>query len=120
MASRRLSSGAHSRDWLARNEGDGSSAPLRSNIVMGQLLLRLAVLVVLRNVGPEVVDLFLVLDAGEGHLGAGNFCLGVLDVFLELGLVQGDAGILVGFRVGIIRRGAGLAPPVPIEPRPAL
>jgi hypothetical protein len=30
-------------------------------------------------------------------------------MFLELGLVPGDAGILVGVGVGKIRRGAGLA-----------
>src|SRR6478672_3993670 len=72
-------------------------------------LLGLSVLVVLLNERPEIVDLFLVLDTGERHLGAGNLRLRVLDVVLELSLVPGDAGILVGVRIGIIRRGTGLA-----------
>src|ERR1700719_4855144 len=46
-------------------------------------LLGFSVLVVLRDEGPEIVDLFLVLDAGEGHLGTGHLRLRVLDVFLE-------------------------------------
>src|SRR6202011_1322508 len=81
------------------------------------LRLCLAVLVELRNIGPEVVDLFLVLDAGKRHLGAGDLRLGVLDVFLELRLVPGDARILVGVGVGIIRRGAGLAAVEPVQLR---
>src|SRR5204862_3486046 len=71
--------------------------------------LRLAVLVVLRDVGPEVARLFLVLYAGEHHLGAGDFCLGVLDVVEELILAPGDAGILVGVGIGIALDRAGLA-----------
>jgi len=63
----------------------------------------------LRDERPEIIDLLLVLDAGERHLGAGNLRLRVLDVFLELGLVPGDAGILVGIRIVVVRRGAGLA-----------
>src|ERR1700676_2993512 len=81
------------------------------------LRLCLAVLVELRNIGPEVVDLFLVLDAGKRHLGAGDLRLGVLDVFLELRLVPGDARILVGVGVGIIRRRAGLAAVEPVQLR---
>src|SRR5215510_16484540 len=69
----------------------------------------LAVLVVLRKVRPEVVGLFLVLDAGEHHLGAGDFCLGILDVLKEDVLVPGDAGILVGVGIGIALDAAGLA-----------
>src|SRR4030088_3484221 len=72
-------------------------------------LLRLAVLVVLREERPQIVDFLLVLDPGEGHLGAGNLCLGILDVVLEFGLAPGDAGILVGVGVGITVGGAGLA-----------
>src|SRR5712672_336656 len=77
--------------------------------------LLLSVLVVLREKRPEVAGLLLVLDAGEYHLGAGNLCLGVLDVVLELGLVPGDAGILVGIRVGITLSRAGVAAVEPIE-----
>src|SRR3984893_17140054 len=72
-------------------------------------LLDLSVLVVLREERPEIVDFLLVLDAGECHLGPGNFRLRILDVFLELGLVPGDAGILVGVGVGITVSRAGLA-----------
>src|ERR1700722_8161457 len=78
-------------------------------------LLGLAVLVVLRNERPEVVDFLVVLDAGESHLGAGDLGLGIPDVFLELGLVPGYAGILVGVRVGITFGGAGLAAVEPVE-----
>src|SRR5438132_8846213 len=77
--------------------------------------LRLAVFVVLRDESPEVVRLFLVLDADEYHLGAGDLRLGVLDVVEELVLVPGDAGILVGVGIGKIRRGAGLAAVEPVE-----
>src|SRR3954447_7482599 len=72
-------------------------------------LLGLAVLAVLREERPEVVGLFLVLDAGEHHLGAGNLRLRLLDVFEELVLAPGNAGILVGIRIGIAFGGAGLA-----------
>src|SRR5581483_4603214 len=81
-------------------------------------LLLLAVLVELRDVGPEVATFLLVLDAGEHHLGAGNFGLRVRDVFEELILVPGDAGALVG--VGIVEPFdcAGLAAVEPVEHRP--
>src|ERR1035441_2253793 len=87
---------------------------LKPHPVPASPLLGLAVLVVLRDIRPEIVDLFLVLDAGEGHLGAGNLRLRILDVFLELGLVPGDAGVLVGVRVVIVRGGAGLAAVAPV------
>src|SRR5258706_8428456 len=80
-------------------------------------LLDLSVLVVLREERPEIVDFFLVLDAGECHFGAGNLRLRILDVFLELGLVPGDAGILVGVRVGITLSRAGLAAVEPVHLR---
>src|SRR5258707_3116768 len=78
-------------------------------------LIGLSVLVVLRDNRPEVVGFFLVLDAGEYHLGTWNRRLGVLDVVLELGLVPDDAGILVGIRVGITLSGAGVAAVEPVE-----
>src|SRR5258708_39669398 len=77
--------------------------------------LLLSVLVVLREKRPEVAGFLLVLDAGEHHFGAWNLRLGVLDVVLELGLVPGDAGILVGIRVGIALRRAGVAAVEPVE-----
>src|SRR6202048_5619070 len=80
-------------------------------------LLGLSVLVVLREKRPQIAGFFLVLDAGEYHLGTGDLRLRGLDVVLEFGLAPGDAGILVGVRIGIIRRRAGLAAVQPIELR---
>src|SRR5260370_24516036 len=77
--------------------------------------LLLSVLVVLREKRPEVAGFLLVLDSGEYHLGTGNLCLGVLDVVLELGLVPGDTGILVGILVGIAPRRAGVSAVEPLE-----
>src|SRR3979490_2883870 len=88
--------GHPSRRAQGRAPQDAGSAPL----------LRLAVLVVLREERPEIVGFLLVLDAGEGHLGAGNLRLRILDVVLEFGLAPGDAGILVGVGVGITVGGA--------------
>src|SRR5262245_16962463 len=78
-------------------------------------LLRLSILLELRNVGPEVVSLFLVLDAGKYHLGAGNLGVGLLDVFEERLLAPRDAGVLVGIRIGIALGGSGLATVQPVE-----
>ena len=74
----------------------------------------------IREVGPEVVGLLLVLDAGEHHLGAGDLRLRVLDVFEELILVPGDAGILVGLGIGIPFDGAGLTAVDPFSSGPTL
>ena len=78
-------------------------------------LLRLAVLVVLREERPEVAGFLLVLDPGEHHFGAGDLGLGILDVVLEGGFIPGDAGILVGLGIGIALRGAGFAAFQPVE-----
>src|ERR1700687_386232 len=80
-------------------------------------LLGLSVLVVLREKRPEIAGFLLVLDAGKYHLGTWDFRLGVLDVVLELCLVPGDAGILVGVRIGVTRRRAGLAAVESVELR---
>src|SRR5450631_3573330 len=64
-----------------------TSAGMTSQWLRPPVLLDLAVGVVLRNEGPEIVDFLVVLDAGEGHLGARHLGLGIPDVFLELGLV---------------------------------
>src|SRR6476469_4452569 len=82
--------------------------PGTSPALAGASLL-LSVLVVLREKRPEVAGFLLVLDAGEYHLGTWNLRLGVLDVVLELSLVPGDAGVLVGIGVGITLRRAGVA-----------
>src|ERR1700687_1802677 len=80
-------------------------------------VLVLSALVVWRETRPQIAGFFLVLDAGEYHLGTGDLRLRVLDVVLEFGLAPGDAGILVGVRIGIIRRRAGFAAVEPVELR---
>src|SRR5439155_9752212 len=77
--------------------------------------LRLAVLVERGDIGPEIVGLLLVLDAGEHHLGAGNLALRILDVFEEHILAPGDAGVLVGVRIGIALHSARLAAVEPVQ-----
>src|SRR6266850_39335 len=89
-------------------------------VVARSALLLLAVLVELAEIRPEVVDLLGILDAREGHAGAGYPLHRILDVLLERRLVPGDAGILVG--VGIVeariaRRGTAIET---VERRPEL
>src|SRR5215203_2434328 len=55
----------------------------------------------LRQVGPQVGGLLLVLDAGEDHLGAGHLGARVLDVFLERVLAPSDPRVLVGITVAV-------------------
>ena len=55
------------------------------------LLFDIAVVIELFEVGPKVVDLLIVLDAGENHFRARDFSLGILDVFLERRLIPDDA-----------------------------
>src|SRR3974390_1549449 len=60
----------------------------------------------LRDIGPEIVGFFLVLDARENHLGARDLAAWILDVLLERRLVPSDAGILIGVGIVVIRRGS--------------
>src|SRR5580704_8344958 len=83
---------------------------------LGRLLfLDAAVGIELADIGPQVVDLLLVLDAGEDHLGAGHLGPRVLDVVLELRLVPDDAGILVGVGIGEIGDAAGMPAVQPVQ-----
>ena len=59
------------------------------------LLFDIAVGIELLKVGPKVVDLLIILDAGESHFRARDFSLGILDVFLEGRLIPDDARILL-------------------------
>src|SRR4029079_7953613 len=73
------------------------------------LLLDFALSIKLLDVGPQVLGLLLVLDAGKDHFGVRDLYPGILDVILEALLVPGDAGILVGVGIAEIRDAAGLA-----------
>src|SRR5665213_2076829 len=62
----------------------------------------------LPEIGPQIVDLGLVFDAGEYHLGARNLRSRIFDVLLEIGLVPDNAGFLIGVGIAIVGRGAGM------------
>src|SRR5580700_4826184 len=67
------------------------------------LLFDITVGIELFQVGPKVVDLLIVLDAGESHFRARDFGLRIFDVFLEGRLIPDDARILVGIAILVIR-----------------
>src|SRR5215510_12644722 len=71
----------------------------------------------LLEVGPQIADLLLVLDAGEDHLGAGDLGARVADVFLERVLAPGDAGVLVGLGVIVAINAARMAALEAVEHR---
>src|SRR5690348_10488472 len=72
-------------------------------------LLLLPVGAELADIGPEVLDVLRVLDAGEDHLCARDHRPRIGDVFLEIRLVPDDAGVLVGVGIAEARRRAGMA-----------
>src|SRR4051794_20425810 len=76
--------------------GGPTSTYSRRGLIASEGLFGFAILVVLRKESPEIVDFLFVLDPCKSHFGAGDLGLRVLDVFLELSLIPGDAGILVG------------------------
>ena len=65
--------------------------------------------------GDEVVAVLGLLEATEGHLGAGDVLLGVLEVVEERVLVPGDALLLVGVGVRVAGDLAGLAAEETVE-----
>ena len=65
--------------------------------------------------GDEVVAVLGLLEATEGHLGAGDVLLGVLEVVEERVLVPGDALLLVGVGVRVTGDLAGLAAEETVE-----
>jgi hypothetical protein len=71
----------------------------------------------LLEVGNQVIPVLLLLQATEGHLGAGNVLLGVLEVGEEGLLVPGDALLLVGVGVGVALDGTGLAAEETVQSR---
>ena len=54
----------------------------------------------------------------EEHLGAGNLAARIFQIFLQGRLIPGDAGILVGIAVGVVRISAGLAADDAVQHRP--
>src|SRR4029077_19281237 len=96
----------------------GISRSLTANAASGlkrRLFFDIAVGVELADIGPKVVDLLLVLDAGEDHFGAGDFGPGIFYVVLEGRLAPDNAGILVGIGIAEIRHRAGFAAVNPVE-----
>src|SRR6516164_3661152 len=61
------------------------------------------------QIGDQVLDLLLVLDARKGHLGSRNLRLRILDVLGKRRFVPGDPGRLVGLRIVEAFDRAGLA-----------
>ena len=75
-----------------------ASAP-RDGVMSISLFLYAAVRIELRNIGPKVIHLLFVLNAGKDHFGAWNYPLGVLDVFFESSLIPNNSRILVRVRI---------------------
>src|SRR5262245_45893157 len=100
-------------------EPDPGWSPARRRRAMrhAPALLLAAVGLELADIGPQVAGLLLVLDAGEEHFRARDFCARVLDVVLECRLAPGDARILVGVAVIVARDRAGLAAVEAVELR---
>nr|CAJ01647.1 hypothetical protein orf111 [Methylocapsa acidiphila] len=71
----------------------------------------------MREIGDEIVPIRFLRQAGEDHLGAGDHGLGIGEIFVQLRLVPGDAGILVGVGIAIALDRAGLAPDQAIQLR---
>jgi hypothetical protein len=71
----------------------------------------------LLEVGDEVVPLLALLETTEGHLGAGDELLGVLEVLEQSVLVPGHLSLLVGVGVGIAINRTGLAAEEAVELR---
>src|SRR5262249_40881166 len=83
------------RSYVPHRAGRGRSWPVRC----GRRSLLVAVGPELLEIGPEVGDVLVVLDADEGHPGAGHFLHRGPDIFRERLLAPGDAGRLVGRRI---------------------
>src|SRR5262245_35724522 len=82
--------------------------------------LLLAVRAELLEIGPEVGDFLVVLDADERHAGAGHLLHRGADILDECVVVPGDAGVLVGRGIVESLVGAGLAAIDAVERRAEL
>src|SRR5258705_2774162 len=94
--------------------------PRRRNAAARAGSLRLAVLVEMAEIGPEIADLLGILHARKGHAGAGHLLQWIGDVFLEDPLAPGDAGTLHGIGIGVVRKRAGKAAVEAVERRSEL
>src|SRR5262245_20304932 len=94
-----------------------SSASVQRN---RKLLLLLSVGTKLANIGPKVLCLALVLDAGKDHLGAGNFCPRILDVVDKGRFIPFDTGVFIGIRIAISRDRSCLTTGKAVQYRPDL
>src|SRR6185437_4420076 len=63
----------------------------------------------LLDIGDDVIDIVILGQAREDHLGAGNLGAGIFQIFLQGRFIPGDARILVGVAVGIVGIASGLA-----------
>src|ERR1700761_3518985 len=93
----------------------GSLRQIKSMRAARRLFLDITMRVELANIGPQIVDLLLVLDAGEGHFGVRYHGARALDVLLECRLVPDDAGVFIGVGIVEIRHRAGMAAVEAIE-----
>src|SRR5262245_54864358 len=82
--------------------------------------LLLAVRRELAEVDPQVGNFLFILDAGEGHLGAGYLGHRIDDVVLECRLAPDDLGLLIGLAIIVALDGAGLAAFKPVQHWPDL
>src|SRR5919198_6106740 len=72
------------------------------------------------EVGPQICDVLVVLDADEGHAGARHLLHRRADVFVERLPAPGDAGGFVGWGIIEALDGAGLAAVDAVERRAKL
>src|SRR5437764_717840 len=82
-----------------QSRGTGPVQVCRAVKARLRALLLLAVRVELLEVVPERIALRLVAHAGKGHAGAGDLLHRIADVFLELCIAPGNAGILDRVRI---------------------
>src|ERR1700751_5890065 len=81
-------------------------------------LLLLPVRSELLEIGDDIVDVLILRQPGKDHLGPRNLGARVLQIFLQGRLVPGDARILVGIAVAVVRIGPGLAADDAVQHRP--
>src|SRR5215475_578127 len=76
-----------------------------------------AVVAELLEIGPQVGDVLVVLDADERHAGTRHLLHRGVDVFRERCLVPRDAGFLVGLGIVVALEGPGFAAVDAVERR---